>query len=174
MLRVRFEQNISGTTVAVSPKGNLMVRDETGTCQMENAAKKSTDAPTASAGENAMKGDRPSPQQSDVDARHSRISEAAYRLAEARGFESGMELDDWLAAEREVDETDENGLMPGSKTTPAKSPSASTTPGRPKETASRQQMRSDQVGQTGSSELDEAAIRRDANVAVGETPPDAK
>lgn len=31
------------------------------------------------------------------------ISEAAYHKAEARGFESGHELEDWLAAEAEVD-----------------------------------------------------------------------
>jgi hypothetical protein len=30
------------------------------------------------------------------------ISEAAYYRAEARGFESGHELDDWLAAEQQV------------------------------------------------------------------------
>ena len=31
-----------------------------------------------------------------------RIAEAAYRRAELRGFSPGYELDDWLAAEREV------------------------------------------------------------------------
>ena len=30
------------------------------------------------------------------------IAEAAYYLAERRGFEPGFELDDWLAAEAEV------------------------------------------------------------------------
>lgn len=30
------------------------------------------------------------------------ISEAAYFLAEARGFESGHELEDWIEAERQV------------------------------------------------------------------------
>jgi len=35
--------------------------------------------------------------------RHSRISEAAYRRAEARGFSPDGALDDWLLAEREVD-----------------------------------------------------------------------
>jgi hypothetical protein len=39
-----------------------------------------------------------------ADQRHTLISEAAYRLAEARGFTPGQELDDWLAAEREVNE----------------------------------------------------------------------
>ncbi len=33
------------------------------------------------------------------------ISEAAYYRAEARGFESGHELEDWIEAERQVVET---------------------------------------------------------------------
>lgn len=36
--------------------------------------------------------------------RHHRIEVAAYFIAEKRGFAPGHELDDWLAAEREVDE----------------------------------------------------------------------
>jgi hypothetical protein len=35
--------------------------------------------------------------------RDAMIAEAAYYRAEARGFESGHELEDWLAAEREID-----------------------------------------------------------------------
>lgn len=35
--------------------------------------------------------------------REERIRAAAYRRAESRGFAPGQELDDWLAAEREVD-----------------------------------------------------------------------
>jgi hypothetical protein len=31
------------------------------------------------------------------------IAEAAYYLAQSRGFVPGYEVDDWLAAEREVD-----------------------------------------------------------------------
>jgi hypothetical protein len=38
--------------------------------------------------------------------RETRIAVAAYRRAESRGFEPGYELDDWLAAEREVDAGD--------------------------------------------------------------------
>jgi hypothetical protein len=37
------------------------------------------------------------------DERHLRISLAAYRRAEERGFAPGNALEDWLAAEREVD-----------------------------------------------------------------------
>jgi hypothetical protein len=35
---------------------------------------------------------------------HRMISEAAYLLAENRGFEPGRALDDWLEAERKVKE----------------------------------------------------------------------
>ena len=38
--------------------------------------------------------------------REQRIAEAAYWRAERRGFTAGQELDDWLAAEKEVDEDD--------------------------------------------------------------------
>lgn len=37
-------------------------------------------------------------------SREARIAEAAYWRAERRGFAPGHELDDWLSAEREVDE----------------------------------------------------------------------
>lgn len=40
------------------------------------------------------------------ESRAARIAEAAYWRAERRGFAAGQELDDWLAAEREVDEDD--------------------------------------------------------------------
>ncbi len=33
-----------------------------------------------------------------------RIQDAAYRRAQERGFAPGAELDDWLAAERQIDE----------------------------------------------------------------------
>jgi hypothetical protein len=38
------------------------------------------------------------------ESREARIAEAAYWRAERRGFGGGQELDDWLAAEKEVDE----------------------------------------------------------------------
>jgi hypothetical protein len=38
-----------------------------------------------------------------AEQRHALIERAAYLLAESRGFSSGKELDDWLAAEVEVD-----------------------------------------------------------------------
>lgn len=36
--------------------------------------------------------------------RHAMIAEAAFFMAQSRGFVPGQELDDWLAAEREVDQ----------------------------------------------------------------------
>ena len=39
------------------------------------------------------------------ESREARIAEAAYWRAERRGFAAGQELDDWLAAEKEVDGT---------------------------------------------------------------------
>jgi len=36
--------------------------------------------------------------------RHTMIAEAAYFLAQARGFAPGHELDDWLRAEQQIDE----------------------------------------------------------------------
>lgn len=39
----------------------------------------------------------------DPDLRHELISRAAYALAERRDFTPGREIDDWLAAEREID-----------------------------------------------------------------------
>ena len=72
--------------------------------QIEKPTDKATPQPASSTVRNAIEGNSLSPDQSDVDARHRRISEAAYRIAEARGFASGSELDDWLAAEAELDE----------------------------------------------------------------------
>ena len=40
-----------------------------------------------------------------LSGRDERIAARAYQLAAERGFEPGHELDDWLAAEREIDQT---------------------------------------------------------------------
>lgn len=46
-------------------------------------------------------------------SREDRIAEAAYWRAERRGFQSGQEIDDWLAAEKEIDgERDASGGEP--------------------------------------------------------------
>jgi hypothetical protein len=39
-------------------------------------------------------------------ARHERIAQIAYLMAEARGFEPGHEAEDWLRAQSEVDAAD--------------------------------------------------------------------
>jgi len=38
-----------------------------------------------------------------AEERHRRICEAAYFLAQERGFAPGHQLDDWLAAEQHID-----------------------------------------------------------------------
>ncbi len=37
------------------------------------------------------------------DRRHAMIAQAAYFVAEARGFEPGQDVADWLTAERKID-----------------------------------------------------------------------
>ena len=43
------------------------------------------------------------------DTREARIAEAAYWRAERRGFAPGGEMEDWLQAERELDEQHQRG-----------------------------------------------------------------
>lgn len=45
----------------------------------------------------------------EPDKRHALICEAAYFRAERRGFCPGQELDDWLAAEGDIDRTLKSG-----------------------------------------------------------------
>jgi hypothetical protein len=40
----------------------------------------------------------------DEEQRHRMIEEAAYFIAEHRGFRQGFQLDDWLAAEAEINQ----------------------------------------------------------------------
>jgi hypothetical protein len=47
------------------------------------------------------------PEPSEPAQRHALIAEAAFLIAQERGFAPGHELNDWLAAEREIDQ----GLM---------------------------------------------------------------
>jgi hypothetical protein len=44
--------------------------------------------------------------------RHAMIAEAAYYMAERRGFESGRELEDWLLAERQLAAASGGGESP--------------------------------------------------------------
>jgi hypothetical protein len=55
----------------------------------------------ATAKESAAK--PPGAQGIDPEERYRMIAEAAYRIAEQRGFQGDMALDDWLQAEAEVD-----------------------------------------------------------------------
>ncbi|OGV76592.1 MAG: hypothetical protein A3I83_02430 [Methylotenera sp. RIFCSPLOWO2_02_FULL_45_14] len=50
-----------------------------------------------------IESDIESNQESSTEDRCSRIAICAYYKAEARGFEPGHEIEDWLAAETEVD-----------------------------------------------------------------------
>jgi Protein of unknown function (DUF2934) len=54
------------------------------------------DAPTPPAGQ-------PETAKSEAEARHRRISEAAYHRAQRRDFEPGKDQDDWFEAEQEID-----------------------------------------------------------------------
>lgn len=48
----------------------------------------------------------------ESERRRRMIAEAAYFRAERRGFEAGCELEDWLAAEAEVDRLPAGGEVP--------------------------------------------------------------
>ena len=61
--------------------------------EIVNAARSTSDGSSSQPGRERL----------DSPERSRRISEAAYQRAEARGFTPGAELDDWLAAEREID-----------------------------------------------------------------------
>ena len=72
-----------------------------------------TSSNSVAAAESASGASRPAPPEVAAklvspEERHKRISGAAYRRAESRGFTPGGELEDWLLAEREVDSTEVN------------------------------------------------------------------
>lgn len=64
--------------------------------QKGTSAKKQTAAAKA-----VLTGPMEKPQQEQQE-RHHLIAEAAYRIAEQRGFQGNREMDDWLQAEAEV------------------------------------------------------------------------
>lgn len=49
----------------------------------------------------------------ESNVRHEQIAQAAYFRAERRGFQRGHELDDWLAAESEIDTAATLGMYCG-------------------------------------------------------------
>ncbi len=53
--------------------------------------------------------------QSSAATRHAMIAEAAYFLAEKRGFAGGLEEEDWLAAEKLVDDAGSTKRAAGGK-----------------------------------------------------------
>ncbi len=59
--------------------------------------------PAAKASSKAPKGRSKGKPVPDGEDREGQIAEAAYYLAEQRGFEPGAELEDWFAAEAMVD-----------------------------------------------------------------------
>ena len=50
-----------------------------------------------------LRGINPPIRRSPWDQRHSMVAEAAYYFSEHRGFAPGHELEDWLAAENQID-----------------------------------------------------------------------
>jgi hypothetical protein len=60
-----------------------------------------TDAPLEAPSD---QGPEETPEFIERDRRHALIAQHAYYLAEERGFEPGRELDDWLTAERDVEQ----------------------------------------------------------------------
>ena len=100
------------------------------------------------------------------------VSESEMRQAEQAAGEST----DWLAAEREVDAAGQNRFMRRSKppaTKPSSETSGSATPGRFKETASRQQTRPDQTAKPAQPNSAKGDARH-AGVAAPERPADSK
>lgn len=60
------------------------------------------EAPPPSGASNQLQGSSLKPLTLTAQERNQRIAELAHQKASQRGFEPGAELDDWLAAEREV------------------------------------------------------------------------
>jgi hypothetical protein len=70
--------------------------------QQTPVAKKTPAAKQTAAGKVPTK-EATATSQAEEEERYRLITEAAYLIAEKRGFEGGRELDDWLQAEAEVD-----------------------------------------------------------------------
>lgn len=67
--------------------------------------KRSNDIPPAPPGAPLPPAGEPQSAKSEAEARHHRISVAAYYRAQARGFGPGRDQEDWYAAERDIDRT---------------------------------------------------------------------
>lgn len=91
----------NGSSRTQSPNPPPVLNEEVGATSSRSAAESPPDATIERA--NLERREIPSFSES----REARIAEAAYWRAERRGFVAGQELDDWLAAEREIDDQDE-------------------------------------------------------------------
>lgn len=69
----------------------------------------SAQASATSAANEARDASRPTMPVTDPDTRAQMIAEAAYYLSEQRGFAPGHEVEDWLAAEQQIDTRVEDG-----------------------------------------------------------------
>lgn len=81
-------------------KRDRTLKSEHDSSEIEEAAPAANDSDVVEVAEGTERASTAS--ESD---RHGRIALAAYYRANVRGFEPGHELDDWLAAEREIDAT---------------------------------------------------------------------
>lgn len=84
--RARSTSASAGTTPAPRPKQTKLTLETTAATRKPRAAKKAQ----------AEKSVTP-------EQRHQMVAAAAYFLAERHGFSSGRSLDDWIAAEKEID-----------------------------------------------------------------------
>jgi hypothetical protein len=73
--------------------------------QKQTVRKTTTAKPTAAVKSPAKRVAEKQQKQANIEPqeRHRLIAEAAYLIAEERGFQGGMALNDWLQAEAEVD-----------------------------------------------------------------------
>lgn len=75
--------------------------------QQTQHSKKTTTSKKTTAEKAVVKEPAVEPQEEQIttllEDRHRMIAEAAYLIAEGRGFQGDMALDDWLQAEAEVD-----------------------------------------------------------------------
>lgn len=95
----------TGTSRTKSPTPPPGMRESSGTSPASSADEAYEPQATDARVERASLQRREIPSFSE--SREARIAEAAYWRAERRGFVAGQELDDWLAAEQEIDAQDE-------------------------------------------------------------------
>lgn len=81
---------------------NTTTKGTTSRSSKATRGKKPAKATAAAASKSRAKASAPA-RQISADSRQQMIAKAAYLRAERRGFGSGDPLDDWLAAEREID-----------------------------------------------------------------------